>query len=224
MILVAAAAVMLGLTACSQEAQEQIQSAVETAAPTLEAAMQTAAPTIEAAVQTAAPKVETAVQQAATQVVAAVETAAPTLQAIGTGVAAGVQTAAPTLEAALEQVAGFVDLEANSWEWTSSTMSDQTEMVPVDPALYTLDFAVDGTVAITLDCNNASGTYTLESPDAMSIVIGPMTMAACGDESLGDAFAEQLGQVESFTIDGDTLKLMLADDAGVMEFMAAGSM
>ena len=201
---------VLAVSACTQEAQDQLQSAVETAAPTIQAAAETAAPTVQAAAQ-----------QAATQVVGAVQTAQPTLEAVGTGIAAGVQTAAPTIEAAVGEVLTDTALAVNTWEWLGTTMADESKMLPDDPTSYTLDIKADGSVAIKADCNNAAGTIEVDG-SAMALALGPMTLAACPEGSLGEDFVKQLGQVESFELQGNTLILTLADGA-TMELAAAAT-
>lgn len=200
--------VLVVLAACSEEAQTELESAVERNAPTLEAALQTRAPTLQAAAQ-----------QAGTQVVDAIGTNRPTLAAAGTQVAGAVDRAAPTLRAAADRIQALAGLALNTWQWTGTTGADGTETAPDDPTRYTLDFRADGTVAIQADCNSATATASGEE-GSLAIAVGAITAAECPEGSLSTEFVAQLGQVESFQVDGETLDLTLAD-GGVMTFQAA---
>ena len=111
------------------------------------------------------------------------------------------------------------DLTANPWQWVASveTLPASQSVVP-DPKNYTLTFADDDTVAIKADCNQVAGTYSLEG-DALTIQLGPSTMAFCGEESLDQIYLAMLGQVDGAAMTGSgELRLLLADDAGHMQF------
>jgi hypothetical protein len=72
-------------------------------------------------------------------------------------------------------------------------------------------------VDIKADCNNAKGTYTTDG-SKISIVVGPMTLAACPPGSRSDEFIKHLGFAAiSFFQDGD-LFIDLMADGGTMQF------
>jgi heat shock protein HslJ len=213
---------MANLAACSPAAQQKIDSAVQTAAPTIQAAAQSARTEVSAAIGTAGPTFEAAAKAAGTEVAAAIGTAGPTVQAAanaaGTGVAGAIGTAGPTLAAA-GQALGFVAATGTTWAWQGTTMKDYNNQTPTDPAKYTVKFNQDSTVDIQADCNSAAGSYKLEGT-ALTITVGPMTMAACPAGSLSDTFVQQLGQVAGYATEGGALSLTLKDMVGSMSFEA----
>jgi heat shock protein HslJ len=107
------------------------------------------------------------------------------------------------------------------WTWQGTQMNDGATFAPDDPSRYTLELLPDGRVAVQVDCNRGTGSYTL---DGNRLTIGPlaMTRAACPAGSLGDTFARQLGAVASYALRGPDLYLELAVDSGAMRFVAAG--
>ncbi len=107
------------------------------------------------------------------------------------------------------------------WQWVRFQDGADLNNIEVDnPASYTIQFMADGTYAIQADCNSGSGGYSV---DGSSIVIqpGPMTLAACGAESLDSTFLSRLGDVVTFVFDDEgNLVLNLKVDAGNMIFVA----
>ena len=71
-------------------------------------------------------------------------------------------------------------------------MNNDDKFVPDNPDNYTIQFMPDGTVAIQADCNRVGGTYTLDG-SAITIELGPTTLAACPPGSLGDQCMANLG-------------------------------
>ena len=53
-------------------------------------------------------------------------------------------------------------------------------------------FKDDGTVDIKADCNDASGTYTLDGAN-VTIEVGAATLAACPGDSRSEQFLQLLG-------------------------------
>ena len=86
--------------------------------------------------------------------------------------------------------AGELALTTNPWQWTGFTGAVEQFKVET-PASYQVTFNADGTVAVVADCNNAAGTYT-DQDGALTIAIGPMTMAACPPESRSEQFVTLL--------------------------------
>jgi heat shock protein HslJ len=89
-------------------------------------------------------------------------------------------------------------------------------------ANYTVQFNPDGQVAIQADCNQVSGSYTAEG-SALSITLGPSTLAACGPQSLGDQFLAQLGGAAIYFFQEGSLFVDLLADSGTMQFDGAGA-
>ncbi len=83
------------------------------------------------------------------------------------------------------------DLSGTVWQWQHTLMNDDDRFVPDNPVNYTVQFMADGAVAVQADCNRVRGTYTVDG-NAIMIALGPSTMAACPEDSLGERFATQL--------------------------------
>jgi heat shock protein HslJ len=200
-----------------------IQGAEETSvtAP----AERTALPVATEALATAAPVAtsETAV------VTATVASPAATIAVteVVTGTAPAETTAeAPTTEApatpTADQVMGANPLTGVVWEWTALLKtSPAVQSVVPDPAAYTIVFGDDGNAQIRADCNNAIAAYTLEN-DALTIKIGPVTLAACPPGSLSDLMLASLSGVGSYMIDGGDLILRVAESGDSMLFRNGG--
>jgi membrane-bound inhibitor of C-type lysozyme/heat shock protein HslJ len=107
------------------------------------------------------------------------------------------------------------------WEWIA--LAAPGEKVTIDdPARYTLSLGADGRAAARLDCNRATGRYTLDDA-ANRIDIGAFatTRASCPPESRAERFAQLL---EAATVarlaDDGTLVLELPGDGGTLRFRA----
>jgi heat shock protein HslJ len=115
--------------------------------------------------------------------------------------------------------AAAVPLAAQPWQWES--FQGATDEFKVDaPAKYTATFAGDGSLSITADCKKASGTYT-DDGGALTIVIGPMTKAACPSGSRSDEFVKLLGSAARYFAKDGKLYIDLMADAGTMAFALA---
>ena len=109
------------------------------------------------------------------------------------------------------------DLVGFAWVWVEFLENNDTVTRPNMPVNYTVEFLPDGWVAIQADCNQASGTYTLEG-SRIDIEIGPVTLAACPEDSLSDEFLRLLGDAVIYFTQGDFLFLDIMMDAGTMKF------
>jgi heat shock protein HslJ/major membrane immunogen (membrane-anchored lipoprotein) len=109
----------------------------------------------------------------------------------------------------------IVDVE---WRWTElvETMPAAQSIVP-DPEHYTLVFKSDGSLHIKADCNVVGGSYDLQG-DALTIKLGPATMAFCGEQSLDQQYLALLSNVGGYALQNGRLVLYLEDDAGKMTF------
>ena len=107
-------------------------------------------------------------------------------------------------------------LTGTVWQWLG-TMTGEGPLEVADSSRYTIEFLDDGTAAIKADCNRVVAQYTAEA-GAMTLTPGPMTLAACPDDSQGDVFVQQLsGAALYFFLDGD-LYIDLFADSGTMRF------
>ncbi len=111
-------------------------------------------------------------------------------------------------------------LSGVTWRWTAFRDAKQDYAVPAT-ADYTIVFNDDGTVNVVADCNNAAGTYTINSDGTMTISVQAMTRAACPSGSLSDTFIEYLNQAGPFEVDETgALLIDLMADGGRMTFVA----
>lgn len=113
-------------------------------------------------------------------------------------------------------VTAIPPLTGVTWKWKSSTDSRFAKTSPTDPSLYTIEFKTDGTVAIRADCNNVAGTYTTNQ-QAITITLGPTTLAACPSGSLDQDFLRDLSNAASYSFSDNDLILDLKEQAGGME-------
>lgn len=107
-----------------------------------------------------------------------------------------------------------------TWQWVSTTTPVE-EIVPTDPAHYTIVFLEGGTAGILADCNVGNAEYSAAG-GSISIVLGVTTLAYC-ENSQDQVFRAGLeaAAVYSFADNGDLLLDMMAD-SGTMRFVAAG--
>ncbi|HRW09309.1 MAG TPA: META domain-containing protein, partial [Caldilineaceae bacterium] len=99
------------------------------------------------------------------------------------------------------------------WRWTLEYSASGEQTTLENPDDYTLTFAEDGSVAIQADCNRANGSYTVEA-DALTITLGPTTLAACPEGSRGEAFLNYLGAATGLSFEGSNLNIALNPDSG----------
>ena len=109
------------------------------------------------------------------------------------------------------------DLTGTVRLWEQTLMGNGDEFVPDNPANYTAQFMPDGTVAIQADCNQVGGAYTLDA-NAIAIELGPSTMAACPEGSLGDQFVANLSAASGYFFSDGNLFIDLKFDSGTMRF------
>ena len=105
-------------------------------------------------------------------------------------------------------------LTGKTWQLTAitgQTPSFQGVFPPEEQALYTVEFASDGSMAARADCNAVTGTYELSGDDGITITLGASTLVACPDGSYGTIFAHELGNVTTWAIASAELTLTTAD-------------
>ena len=130
----------------------------------------------------------------------------------------GTMVFAPSGELMADPEAGAVRsaLQANPWQWVSfASAAGQFDVE--SPGNYQLTFHENGTIDIKADCNNASGTYTIDGIK-INILAGPVTMAACPAGSRGEEFIEYLGSANTYFYQPGELFLDLSEDGGTLRF------
>lgn len=91
---------------------------------------------------------------------------------------------------------------------------------PDDPSLYTMRLSGDSTVTMHLNCNQASGTWSVEpsaSSESGSFEFGPLavTRALCPPPSLDERIARDAENVRSYMLKDGRLSLSLWADGGI---------
>lgn len=91
---------------------------------------------------------------------------------------------------------------------------------PADPSLYTMRLNSDGSVALRLDCNRATGTWKAEpsaDPSIGRFGFGPLaaTRALCPTPSLNERVTDQAPYVRSYMLRDGRLHLSLMADGGI---------
>jgi len=128
----------------------------------------------------------------------------------------GTYSLAPAEDADADEAATGDALLTNSWQWTSFT--NPAEQFDIDtPQNYVLTFYEDGTVTIVADCNTVLGTYGTDA-GAMTIELGPATLAACPPESRSDQFTQYLSSAARYFLEDGNLYIDLMADGGTMTF------
>jgi heat shock protein HslJ len=120
-----------------------------------------------------------------------------------------------------EGAGGGAGLTGGPWKWVEFSDPAEGSQTIDNPEQYTVEFLTDGQVKIKADCNHASGTYTTEGSantpsGSISIVLGPMTLAHCGPDSLSDQFIAALGAAAVYRAEGGQLILDLPMDSGTL--------
>jgi heat shock protein HslJ len=112
-------------------------------------------------------------------------------------------------------------LEGPTWNWIKTEYSNGSVTTSPDPTKYTLKFdqAVKRFIFVA-DCNNGSGSYTLDGSNLTMKVEG-MTRAICPPPS--DEYVKMLDQVASYKIEGSTLFLAFKVDGGIMTLTTGGA-
>jgi heat shock protein HslJ len=91
---------------------------------------------------------------------------------------------------------------------------------PSDPSLYTMELRGDGTVAMRLNCNRATGGWSaVPAGDGTSgrLEFGPLaaTRALCPPPSMDESIVAQSAFVRSYLLKDGRLYLSLMADGGI---------
>ncbi|MEM9404733.1 MAG: META domain-containing protein [Acidobacteriota bacterium] len=113
-------------------------------------------------------------------------------------------------------------LEGTRWRLVQfQSMDDEVGTVaPSDPTQFTMSLRTDGTVAMQLDCNRGTGTWSSEVADdgaSGSFTFGPLatTRALCPPPNLDERIARDAESVRSFLLRDGQLHLILLADGGI---------
>jgi heat shock protein HslJ len=130
-----------------------------------------------------------------------------TLSALVLGVAA--------IVAIVAACSGGSGLTGKTWQLTAITEkvpAFQGVVPAADQPNYTIEFKSDGSFSAKADCNQLAGTYTTTGSNGLTIVPGPMTLAACPPESLSGQYVEALSKAASYAVASGQLTITLTDE------------
>jgi heat shock protein HslJ len=114
-------------------------------------------------------------------------------------------------------------LTSTVWELQQIQFSDGNLLEANPPQNYTVEFSDAGEVFVRADCNRAIGAFTLED-GMISITMGPTTVAACPEGSIGTDFLTSLNNSNIVFFQGNDMFIDLAADSGTMQFSPAETM
>ena len=147
--------------------------------------------------------------------------AAPTEKAAAPVEAQQTAPAAPVTGTAAAPAAA-TPLAGTSWRLVEiQSMDDAQGTTRVDdPSRYTMRLNADGSAALRLNCNSATGTWTAEAgpePSSGRFTFGPLaaTLALCPPPSLDGQITKQAPYFRSYLLKDGRLYLSLMADGGI---------
>jgi len=105
------------------------------------------------------------------------------------------------------------------WQWVHFTAKGAAPLAPAHAETYWVEFLPDGALAISADCNRATGTWTANGTQ-LTLKALATTLAACPENSLGGRFLQLLAGVVRGSVRGQSLLLWLPGEAGVLHLAA----
>jgi heat shock protein HslJ len=114
------------------------------------------------------------------------------------------------------QSSDLPDITGITWKW-QELITPVEQVTIASPENYTVEFKVDGELAVSADCNIGGGTYEING-QSISINITSTTLALCAEGSYGDIFFRSLGGASTYFMDGDNLIIDQFADSGTMRF------
>ena len=100
------------------------------------------------------------------------------------------------------------------WQWSDVVEgSPAVEAVVPNPENYTVTLHHDGRASLKADCNQVQVTYTIDGDNLTFNMLGPSTLAFCGEQSLDTQFLGLLSSVNSWALDGIALQMSTSTGA-----------
>jgi len=103
---------------------------------------------------------------------------------------------------------------------TEKTPAFQGVVPAAEQANYQVTFNADGSLNAKADCNNVLGTYKTSGSNNLTITLGPSTLVACPEGSMGNLFAHALARAASYNVAASQLTITL-DDGGTLQLVPA---
>jgi heat shock protein HslJ len=106
------------------------------------------------------------------------------------------------------------------WRLVQIQYTNNTAVVPDDPAKYALILSQDGTVTVRADCNRGMGTYLMAGPWLL-MRKHSYTRMICQENSLYELYTKALESAESCALRDGNLYFTLQGNSGIMKFEPA---
>lgn len=105
-----------------------------------------------------------------------------------------------------DQSAALTAFTSGTWKLQSLTRADATTATISELGQFTIELSGDNRVALRVDCNRGSGSYTVAGG---VLTIGPLalTKAYCSSASLDNEFLSLLGGETTIATSGESLQL-----------------
>lgn len=113
-------------------------------------------------------------------------------------------------------------LTGTTWELQQIQLNDGQQFVADPPQNYTAEFSENGELFVQADCNQASGSYTVENENLISITAEASTLAACPEGSISEEYLRFLNNANSFFFQDGDLIIEIKFDSGSLQFSPAG--
>lgn len=93
-----------------------------------------------------------------------------------------------------------------TWKLQSLTRPDSTTVTIMEPGQFTLELGEDSRIALRVDCNRGTGSYTLTGN---TLTVGPLatTKAYCSSAPLDDEYLNALGGESVVAATASTLEV-----------------
>jgi heat shock protein HslJ len=107
-------------------------------------------------------------------------------------------------------------LAGSRWQLQQILYNDGTLLEPDVAENYTVEFSGTDEVFVQADCNRAIGTYGATSDRQLSVEMGPTTLVACSETSIGGNFLQALNNSAIYFFQDGNLFIDLKFDSGTM--------
>ncbi len=113
------------------------------------------------------------------------------------------------------------DITGRVWQLAEIQYSDDTSLIPDDPAKYTLEFSEDGNAFVRADCNRGKGSYLLTGTKLVLKQPMAYTRALCPPGSIFDRYTKALDAAASCLVRDGKLYIAMKADSGILKFDSA---
>lgn len=143
----------------------------------------------------------------------------------GSPAAAKEQWAKDSIQAVLDSIADAdsmrtpTSLGGTQWRLVEYQSAKYVRTLPPTGTAYTLSFAGDGEVVILADCNRATGMWSSQRKNGLTLSgLGTTTAASCREGTFSEHFLQDLAQAQAYQIVDGRLYVTVTGTGGVYQF------